>query len=257
MDSLRTEKRICNCYGQYDIRAGFMPNENLLPPFLRVLLADSRPMEGQLLADALRQKDMEVLACKAEAEAVLKFLEEQKTNVLVISCAAPTSEKPDFSLLRSAHFVQPALPKVALLDHDLPEFVVEAFRCGARGLFCLADSPFSLFCECIRELSRGGIWASGRQLGYVLDAICETRALPVVGAAGEKLLTAREEQVVALVSDGLSNRAIATELGLSEQTVKKYLFRIFEKLGISNRVELVLYAVYHSGPERRDWRGSA
>lgn len=237
--------------------AGIMPDEKPLSPLLRVLLADSRLMESQLLTDALRQRDLQVLACKAEPEAVLKFLEEQQTNVLVISCAGATSAKPDFALLRSAQFAQPGLPKVALLDHDLPEFVVEAFRCGARGLFCLADSPFSLFCECLREVSQGGIWASGRQLGYVLDAISETHALPVVGAAGEKLLTAREEQVVALVSDGLSNRAIAVELGLSEQTVKKYLFRIFEKLGISNRVELVLYAVHHCSPQQRDWGGSA
>lgn len=62
----------------------------------------------------------------------------------------------------------------------------------------------------------------------------------VVSANGEKLLTSREEQVVALVADGLSNRDVAGELGLSEHTEKKYLFRIFEKLGISSRVELVL-----------------
>jgi DNA-binding NarL/FixJ family response regulator len=67
----------------------------------------------------------------------------------------------------------------------------------------------------------------------------------VVSATGEILLTSREEQVVALVTDGLSNRNVANELGLSEHTVKKYLFRIFEKLGISSRVELVLYALHH------------
>ena len=63
----------------------------------------------------------------------------------------------------------------------------------------------------------------------------------------------REEQVVALVADGLSNRHVASELGLSEHTVKKYLFRIFEKLGISNRVELVLYAVSHGSLQAAEW----
>jgi len=75
----------------------------------------------------------------------------------------------------------------------------------------------------------------------------------VVSANGDKLLTSREEQVVALVSDGLSNRHVATELGLSEHTVKKYLFRIFEKLGISGRVELVLYAFHHSSSHQLEW----
>ena len=59
-----------------------------------------------------------------------------------------------------------------------------------------------------------------------------------MNASGLKLLTPREEQVVALVANGLSNREIAQELGLSEHTVKKYLFRIFDKLGISSRVEI-------------------
>ena len=72
----------------------------------------------------------------------------------------------------------------------------------------------------------------------------------VVSASGETLLTSREEQVVALVSDGLSNRDVAMELGLSEHTVKKYLFRIFEKLGISSRVELVLYAFHHGSQQQ-------
>jgi DNA-binding CsgD family transcriptional regulator len=76
--------------------------------------------------------------------------------------------------------------------------------------------------------------------------------MSVVNSDGARLLTPRQEQVVALVADGLCNREIARELKLSEHTVKKYLYHIFEKLGISTRVELVLYAVNHnSGNEHR------
>jgi DNA-binding NarL/FixJ family response regulator len=109
----------------------------------------------------------------------------------------------------------------------------------------------------IRQVRCGEIWASTRQLGYLLDSVCQLPMLQVLNACGEKLLTSREEQVVALVADGLSNRNIATELGLSEHTVKKYLFRIFEKLGISNRVELVLYAVHHGVPQQAEWVATA
>lgn len=70
---------------------------------------------------------------------------------------------------------------------------------------------------------------------------------------GDNLLTPREEQVVALVAEGLGNRQIAIELSLSEHTIKKYLFRIFEKLGISSRVELILYAVNHGDPRQAEW----
>jgi len=77
--------------------------------------------------------------------------------------------------------------------------------------------------------------------------------LRVINSKGGQLLTPREEQVVALVAEGLSNRDVARELNLSQHTVKKYLFRIFDKLGISSRVELVLYAVNHSDPRQTEW----
>ncbi len=70
---------------------------------------------------------------------------------------------------------------------------------------------------------------------------------------GRSLLTPREEQVVALVADGLTNREVAAELGLSEHTIKEYLLRIFDKLGISTRVELVLYAVCHGENRAAEW----
>lgn len=86
-----------------------------------------------------------------------------------------------------------------------------------------------------------------------MEAVSEVPSLPVVNSHGKKLLTAREEQVVALVADGLSNRDVALELRLSEHTVKKYLFRIFDKLGVSSRVELVLYAMNHGGRLQAEW----
>jgi DNA-binding NarL/FixJ family response regulator len=103
----------------------------------------------------------------------------------------------------------------------------------------------------------GDISASKQQLNYLLESVCQVPAVRVAAAGGQNLLTHREEQVVALVADGLSNRDVATELGLSEHTVKKYLFRIFDKLGISNRVELVLYAFHHGVPQAAAWAATA
>jgi DNA-binding NarL/FixJ family response regulator len=88
---------------------------------------------------------------------------------------------------------------------------------------------------------------------FLLDLISEVPSLRVLNSRGQQLLTPREEQVVALVADGLSNRDTARELDLSEHTIKKYLFRIFDKLGISSRVELVLYAVNHGDPLPAEW----
>jgi DNA-binding NarL/FixJ family response regulator len=87
----------------------------------------------------------------------------------------------------------------------------------------------------------------------LIQEITQVPSLRTVNAMGLKLLTPREEQVVALVAGGLSNREAAQELSLSENTIKKYLFHIFDKLGISSRVELVLFAVSHGEYREAEW----
>src|SRR5262249_5361294 len=76
----------------------------------------------------------------------------------------------------------------------------------------------------------------------LLEALGEALPLRVIDARGTALLSRREQEVVRCVAEGLSNREIAQRLGLTEHTVKNYLFRIFDKLGVSKRVEVVLYA---------------
>jgi DNA-binding NarL/FixJ family response regulator len=220
---------------------------------ITVLLADSKPMESQLLAGALRHHGFHVSPCESELTAVLELADHGVMDVAVLSCGGSQSGVLDMTVLRTLHLSYPQIPKVVLMDVEDRELAVQSFRLGARGLFCLADSSFQRLCECIQRVHGGEIWATTQQLNYLLDSVCQVPSLRVVSANGEKLLTSREEQVVALVADGLSNRSVATELGLSEHTVKKYLFRIFEKLGISNRVELVLYAVHHGSMQQTEW----
>src|SRR5262249_51231866 len=89
---------------------------------------------------------------------------------------------------------------------------------------------------------QGQIWANSRELRFVLEALGEALPLRVVDARGTVLLSHREQEVVRCVAEGLSNRDIARRLGLTEHTVKNYLFRIFDKLGVSRRGEVVLCA---------------
>lgn len=224
---------------------------------IRVLLADSKPLESELLSDALRRHGFEVLPCQTELNSILSIAENTTTDVVVIGFAGSHSNPTAMSALRALHMTCPRVHKVFLMDDNSSDVAVQAFRLGARGVFCLSNSSFQLFCECIERVCRGEVWATSQQLNSLLDSICQVPSLRVVSANGEKLLTSREEQVVALVADGLSNRHVASELGLSEHTVKKYLFRIFEKLGISNRVELVLYAINHGPPPTSSWIANA
>lgn len=222
-----------------------------------VLIVDSNQMQCQLLLRALRRRpEFRVAACNTEQEEILKAVDAGNTQVMVMN-AEHSQDGHRMALVRRLHLTHPAVAKILLIDANDRDVVVNAFRSGARGLFCFPDHPFRLLCKCIQSVHRGEIWANNQQLHYLLEAIAEVPSLAVVNSNGKNLLTAREEQVVALVADGLSNRNVALELRLSENTVKKYLFRIFDKLGVSSRVELVLYAMNHGGRLQAEWMAGA
>ncbi|WP_035352103.1 helix-turn-helix transcriptional regulator [Edaphobacter aggregans] len=121
--------------------------------------------------------------------------------------------------------------------------VISLFRAGVRGIVCSEDLRFDLLCKSIRCVHRGQIWASNQQLAYLVSSVSRPKSTDVTDANGRPLLTAREQQVLHLLADGLSNSELATMLRLSEHTIKNHLFRIYDKLGVSNRMEAVLYAL--------------
>jgi DNA-binding NarL/FixJ family response regulator len=97
--------------------------------------------------------------------------------------------------------------------------------------------------KCIQSVHEGQIWADSTQLQWIFETLGEKEPARIVSARGIPLLTKREEQIVNMIAEGLPNREVAVKLGVSAHTVKNHLFRIYEKLGVSNRVELVLYAL--------------
>ena len=221
---------------------------------IHVLIADSSPMQSQLLSSALRRRpEFRVRSCTLDAESILRHLAQAQIDVLLLDTGSPGDNSDDMACLRRVQIAFPAVPKILLLETFDREIVVNAFRTGARGLFSFSASSFRSLCKCIEVVYRGEIWASSQQLEYLLEVVTQGPSLRVVNANGKTLITPREEQVVALVAAGLSNRDIARELGLSQHTVKKYLFHIFDKLGISTRVELVLYAVNHGEHRSAEW----
>jgi DNA-binding NarL/FixJ family response regulator len=221
---------------------------------INVLLAGSSPMQLQLLTSALRRRpEFNVVSCPLDQDILLRTIQSAAPHVLVFAANASASNWDDMALLRRVHVACPKIAQILLVESVNRDLVVNAFRSGIRGLFCFAESPFRLLCKCIQVVHRGQIWASAQQIDYLLDLITQVPSLRVVNTRGNSLLTPREEQVVALVAEGLSNRDVAHELALSEHTVKKYLFRIFDKLGISTRVELVLYAMNHGEHRTAEW----
>lgn len=215
-------------------------------------------MQAQLLTSALRRRpEFRVTTCSMDAGSILQSIATKPPRIALLSLSSPARMADAVMTLRAFHLAHPGVPKVLLVDSCDRGLVVSAFRSGVRGIFTITDSNLRLLCKCLLCVAAGQVWANTEQLGYLLDLISEVPSLRVISSTGDRILTPREEQVVALVAEGLGNREIARELQLSEHTIKKYVFRIFEKLGISSRVELVLYAVNNGDPRQAEWLAGA
>ncbi len=209
---------------------------------LRVLAADSTSMGTQLLVEALaRDAQFEMIESPSEAEAILNLVEREKPQVVVISVKLGEDHRGGVDLLRELRSQSPSPRVIMLLDTSERDSVIAAFRAGAQGVFCRTE-PFRLLAKCIQCVDAGQVWASSSELQFVLEALTQP-ALAHLSSNGRSLLSAREIDVVRCLAEGLTNREIARRLKLTEHTVKNYLFRIFDKLGVSSRVEVVLYAL--------------
>lgn len=209
---------------------------------IRVLAADSNRMNSQLLASALeRDKRFHVLDPVSDGRAIIAAVGKEQPAVVVISGELDDDPRKGFEVARELYTMRLETRVVMLLDASERTQVVEAFRAGARGVFCRSESLKSL-AKCIHCVHSGQVWANSKELRFLLDALGEALPMRVIDARGATLLSRREQEVVRCVAEGLSNREIAQRLGLTEHTVKNYLFRIFDKLGVSKRVEVVLYA---------------
>ena len=183
---------------------------------------------------------MQVEVVTVDSSSVVRALEKKRPQVAIISARLQDGPVAGLKVLQELRAAQHSVPTVLLLDSQDRELIIEGFRAGARGVFC-RSKPFEALCKCIQVVSQGQIWADTTELQYVLEALAKTTRLPVDKSFGSAALTKRETEVIALVADGLTNREIAQQLGLSTHTVRNYLFRIFDKIGVSNRVLLVMY----------------
>jgi two-component system nitrate/nitrite response regulator NarL len=215
---------------------------------ISILISDSSRMGCQLLSNVLKASryKLNIAASATSARDLLDSIRDHELDVAVISASLQDGPLSGLKVLREVHCAHPDVALIVLLDKCDRDHVIEAFRAGAAGIFCRVKSPEEL-CKCIHAVHHGQIWASSEELRFLLDAFKSAVPVRPSDANGNRLLTRREEQVVTLVADGMSNREISAELKLSEHTVKNYMFRIFNKLGISSRVELILYALNHNG----------
>jgi two-component system, NarL family, nitrate/nitrite response regulator NarL len=215
---------------------------------IRVLVADSSPFHTQLLAGALkRDPDFQVHSSDLSAAALAAASTGQPIDVFVLSASAEGDSQRGLKILQELRETNPQARAVMLLDSSKPESILEAFRTGARGVFYIQESS-DVLCLCIHRVHEGKAWVSHDQMTLVLEALAATPKIRAVNEKGMNLLSKREVQVVRCLAEGLTNREIADRMGLSQHTIKNYLFRIFDKLGVSNRIELLFMTLSQRSP---------
>jgi len=211
---------------------------------ITILIADETPMACQLLKNALGHSRLrfEVVACAVNRSEIMKCMGNNQVEVVLVSESLQEGPYVGFQILSELRSSFPETRVIVLLKSTQRDLVLDAFRAGAKGVFCKAE-PLAALCKCIRVVHAGQVWADSKQLNFIIDALAHAVPLRIASTKRKTLLAKREHEVANLVAEGLTNRDISKKLGLTEHTISNYLFRIYEKLGISSRVELVLYVL--------------
>ena len=213
---------------------------------IRVLVADSSRIHTHLLADALKRDPLlEAIPFDSDSRSLVAAMMGLDIEVLVISPSLDEQPSRGLEVLRELRAVRP-VRAVVLLDSLKDEAILDAFRAGARGIFSKSQPP-DVLSKCVRCVYQGQVWANSQELALAVEALASAPNVRAVNASGMSLLSKRELQVVRCLAEGMTNREIAERLKLSQHTVKNYLFRVFDKLGVSSRVELLFMTLSQAG----------
>jgi len=214
---------------------------------IRVLIALGSPMDCQLLQAALKRsrQQLHAVACAVSKTDIFHCLSRGNVDVALINADLEDGHMTGLDVLPEIHTSYQRTPVVSLFDTWNDDLIVHAFRAGAAGVFCRSEKNLDMLWKCISAVHEGQVWANSVQMQLLLRTLRKATPIRPHSSPGMNLLATRETQVANLVVEGLATKEIAKRLGITEHTVSNYLFRIYNKLGISSRVELVLYIMKH------------
>jgi DNA-binding NarL/FixJ family response regulator len=216
---------------------------------ITILIAEANTVYCQLFASALTNSpyNFQVAAWAVDKTGVMDIAHQFEPDVALIASGLQGGADEGFQALAALRRSHPGIRCVMLLNSANDAQIIDAFRGGARGVF-FRSSSIEYLPKCLWSVCRGQVWAGSKELELVLETFSRTLPLHAQSFQSSPELTKREKQVARLVAAGLTNREISTELRLSAHTVKNYIFRLYDKLGISNRVELATYSMSQGWP---------
>jgi DNA-binding NarL/FixJ family response regulator len=221
-------------------------SDNSVKP-IRIIIADDHPIFRDGLKQLLAlEKDFEVVADVGSGDQVLPAVDHHHPDVLLLDLKL--SGTHGLTVLQKMQEAGNVTTKVIVLtaSEDRNEFV-QAMKLGTAGIV-LKQSPTDLLLKSIRRVHAGEIWLDSSTTAAVVRHFATADDYPQKTANGHTRerspLSQREREIVALVAQGFKNKEMAQKMFISEQTVKNHLHNIFDKLGVSDRLELALYAIH-------------
>ncbi|MEO8125801.1 MAG: response regulator transcription factor [Bryobacteraceae bacterium] len=216
------------------------------PVTIRVVLADDHPIVRDGLRKLLTlEDDIVVVGEASDGREVLQVVQDTEPDVVILDLRMPNLD--GLSALQALQqFNKKAKIIILTASEDKNEFV-QAMKLGCSGIVLKQTAP-ELIIKSIRKVHAGEIWLDS----HTTAAVMRQFAAPgdVIGGGGSgktrerSPLSTREREIVGLVAQGYKNKEMAEKMFISEQTVKNHLHNIFDKLGVSDRLELALYAIH-------------
>jgi len=219
------------------------------PSGVRIVIAD----DHTIFRDALRlvltaEGGFSVVGEASDGDEAVRAVVVHRPDILLLDLSMPRAGGLD--ALRQLAGAVTGVRTVLLTAAITSTEVTTALTLGARGVL-LKDASSSVLCECVRSVARGHYWIAREQVESLVHALRRVGAEVAPAPSPARTLTTRELQIIGAVVEGASNRDIASRFNLSEQTVKNHLARVFDKVGVSSRLELALYASHHELLARR------
>ncbi|HUO60730.1 MAG TPA: response regulator transcription factor [Candidatus Acidoferrales bacterium] len=208
---------------------------------IRVILADSEPIFRVGMRKIFALEDDIRLVAQAETAAQMQSAV-ARTVADILLFETTLSENPANAVSDMLSHA-PALKIILVAPELSEEETVDFLRRGVRGIVTRSVSP-DLLIKCIRKVHAGESWLDNRGVNWVIEAY-RAQASQLTSPRNRVKLTPKEIQIISGVTQGLRNKDIAAEVGTTEQVVKNYLRKVYDKLGVSDRLELALYCMHH------------
>ena len=211
---------------------------------IRIVVADDHPVVRHGVKGMLMQEPgFEVVGEAEDGDVAITQTLELEPDILLLDLAMP--RLPGLEAMRAIMTKAPRVKIVLLTGTITTQQIIEALQIGARGIL-LKESVADDLSKSLRAVLSGDYWIGGERVANLLQALRELMAK--AAAVPERKtygLTPRELEVVTCIVEGCSNRDIAKQFTISEETVKRHLSNIFDKTGVSTRLELALFSIAH------------